>query len=156
MKDYIKELCFNRNIRPVFTENKITILSNGSQNSIPVLRIHKIFKGCSKKTAQAIVNYYLDPENREKYIKQIQKLTTKKLGSGKYKITPLSDNFINAFILNNSFGEGDKDFRFILMERPIFSVTQKDFSGNHPTEITDGIIKVQDDNLIELDIIVDQ
>lgn len=156
MKDSIKELCMKKRIKPLYTNNKLTVLSGGTQNGMPVLRIHKIFKNCSRKTALAIVNYYLDIENRENYRKQIQTDAQRYLGTGEYKIAPLSDSFINAFILNYHFREETVDRKTELTERSIFTLMQNDFSGSHPRRITDGIIEVNDDNMIELDIVVDK
>jgi hypothetical protein len=154
MKEHIKELCNSKKIKPVYTENKLTILSNGSQYGFPILRIHKIFKNCSKKTAQAIVNYYFDTENKEKYIMQIKMHAQKYLGAVGYRIAPMSDKFIDALILNYDPGKENTDLQTILTEHTIFSMIQKDFGTNH-SAITDGIIKVQDNDMIELDIVVD-
>jgi hypothetical protein len=156
MKDYIKELCINKKIKPVYTENKFTILSNGAQNGIPVLRIHKMFKNCSRKTAQAVVNYYLDTENRENYVKQIQTHSKKFLGVSKYYIAPLNDKFTDSFICNHMLGEENIDPESVLMEQSITSMAQKDSDGNHSTKLKDGIIKVQDGSIMELDIVVDK
>lgn len=155
MKDYIKELCIKKGIRPVYMKNKLTILSNGLQNGTPILRIHKIFANCSRKTAQAVVNYYFDLENRETYMKQIQNHTSRYFGSNSYKVAPLSDNFITALLILENNGKGDFDFNSSLKECPISSIIEKNMNGNHLKRRADGIVVVQEDNVTEIDIVVE-
>ncbi len=151
---YVKELCIKKGIKPVFTNNKLTILSNGILNGIPVLRIHKIFAACSGETAEAVVNYYFDIENRGNHIALIQNYASHYLRPGDYKIAPLSDKFMTSFMINNHYGGRNINLDSVLSERSISSITQKS-DENDSIEILDGTIKVPDDHIAELDIVID-
>lgn len=75
MNSHLKSLCNNLNIELIYTDNKYTVLSNGSKNNIPVIRANKVFRNCPRNVAEAIIEYYffLDNENLnlvEEYLEQ--------------------------------------------------------------------------------------
>lgn len=147
MKDFLRQICKEKGIKLVYTNNKYIILSTGLQKRIPTLRVHKIFKNCPKKIANSITDYlYL--QNIDICIKNINRYAKKKFGSTSYKINPPSEKFSKALkTINNtntSLGEYD-----------ILSINQRIFFDETTSICKDGIISVPNDDVVELDITID-
>ncbi|SDY75098.1 hypothetical protein SAMN05660462_00820 [Proteiniborus ethanoligenes] len=151
MNSHLKSLCNNLNIELIYTDNKYTVLSNGSKNSIPVIRANKVFRNCPRNVAEAIIEYYffLDNENLnlvEEYLEQ------KNILSYKIKVPiqlsyPIESKAITKKS-NKTIAESE-------IEANISHIILKDFKGNKSYVKPNEAIKPLTDNIYELDVTVD-
>lgn len=151
MKDYLKLLCSSLNIKLIYTDNKYTVLSNGINDNIPVIRAHKVFKHCDESIAIAIIEYYMSHDTNnlhliEEYLKQ--------KGILKYKIkSPIDSSYITE---NNAFANKLEPLKNKSeIEASIFNITLTDFKGNVSQIKPNEGIRPLNDDFYELDIIVD-
>ncbi|WP_352420395.1 hypothetical protein [Proteiniborus sp.] len=151
MKDYLKFLCSSLNIKLVYTNNKYTVLSNGTKDNIPVIRVHKMFKYCDESIAKAIIEYYVS-RNAE-FLHLIEEYLKQK-GISKYKITkPVKFSYPTE---NDSLTENiGKSRTKSEIEASIFNITLTDFKGNVSQIKPNEAISPLNDDFYELDIIVD-
>ena len=155
MSDILKNLCKNLNIELSYTNNKITILSCAFCNKRPSIRVHKIFKGCDDETAYAVVDYYMKAEKREDNFKIIKDYADKKFNSPKYKISPPNDKLINEFMNTIMFENPKQNEKSVLVEMNISSMTKKDFYGEECAVKLNETLKVNEDDILEVNIVLD-
>lgn len=155
MIDYLEEYCNSSNIKLVYTENKVTVLSSGFRKGYPIIRVHKFFKNCPKEVVQAIMRYltaFKDNENQLEIIKNYIEVSS---SFTKYKILPPDVIFKDFLIKNIKPVNQPNNNESSLIEFNISQITMKDFQGNKLNMNKDKTIDVQDDDFLELDIIVD-
>lgn len=76
MADYLEELCKRWDIKLVYTGNKFVVLSCTTPQDEPNLRAHRLFRGCPKKVASAVLRWCIgtgsqrDRELIEHYVRQ--------------------------------------------------------------------------------------
>lgn len=155
MSDTLKELCNSLNIELVYTNNKVMVLTYSTENNHPIIRVHKIFKECNEDIANAIISYYLKTENREKNLKVIENYLNNAFNSKRYKIKP-PGNDLNCLVLMdvkpNGFSEEAKSD---LIEMKISSITKKSFYESNFTVNPDDSLKLSEDDILEVNIVVD-
>ena len=151
MEGYLKELCLQFNIKLTYTNNKYTILSSGiNKSGNPVIRVHKKLKDYPKIIDRAILGYYTDFENEDKYIKTIKEYVESQLKLVKYVIKEPNMEYKNYW-----FQEKDSKSLNEPVELNITSIIKKGFKSN-PVELKqNNTIRASKDNLVELDITVD-
>jgi hypothetical protein len=152
MIDNLKNFCAENHIQLVYTNNKYTILSSGFQNSTPMIRAQRFFKDCTEEIAKAIVYYYIDYKNKEKYLKLIDKYVKKEFKIDEYKINPPELNFLNYFKDNTSNHKEELSNSFI--EANISSMIIREFGGEAVNINGRDSINVSDDSITEIDIII--
>lgn len=152
MKDYLKELCAKEKIKLIYTENKITILSFTLNQNTPVIRAHKIFKKCPENISQAIINYYTFKGNGTDNLKLISEYILGLNQFKTYKIIPKDENLRKLFRDKSDIKQNVKTSP--AYEANISKVTQKSFWGNASFETKDNSIKVSEDDVMEVDIVI--
>lgn len=155
MKDYIKELCKELEINVVYTNNKRTVLSSSFQRDNPILRIHKIFKNCTKKIAEAVISYYTDQHNRNDNLDKIHTFLNTNFSSKDYKIiAPCNTLKINVNE-ETSPKALDKYKKTELAEFQIKKIIKDNFFGGESEISPDEAIRSSSEDVVGLDIIVD-
>lgn len=153
MADYLKELCQTININVIYTNNKLTVLSQAISNNMPCIRAHKLFKGCTDEVAKAIVNYYSGMDVKDESLKIIENYVLKNFESDKFRIAPPIEEFkkifTNRIMSTKSTGRSDDPN---LAEFEIAYIKKVDFWGES-TDIThNGSFSAKGSEMIELDI----
>ena len=154
MVDILKKLCKNYNIELSYVNNKVVILSCNFKNNHPMIRVHKIFKECNETIAYAIIGYCTKAEKRENNLKIIKDYADKRFNSQRYRITAPNDEFYNEVvkvIIPEDFKQNGKS---ALLQLNISSITKKGFYGDVYTINPDESIKVDESDILEVDITV--
>lgn len=174
MKDFLKEICAEKNMKLRYTEGDTVILSAGIENNTPVIRVNRIFEYCLKEVAKAIIEFYTNFEHSDKYLRLLEKYAGDNLITMDYKILPPDKEFINLMnkdveqnvitikqekkskepkILKESKAANDEDATSF-NELDISSITKKDFWGNICQIEPGDMIKTMSEDVVELDIVV--
>lgn len=159
MEDYLKQYCANTSLELVYTNNKFTLLSCSSENNLPTVRVHKVFKNCSKEVANAIVKYYTDFKNKNSYLKIIEAYLEKHYPSDQYKIKDPTEAF-NLLLANRlktskqKISDQKTKKEESMVEVGVLSIKQKRFSGVTTNISPDDSLKGLSDDPLELEIIV--
>jgi hypothetical protein len=155
MDDYLEKTCVNLGIKLVYTSNKITVLSAEVKNGIPTFRVNKVFKKCPSVVAQAIVEYYTNPENKAKSEAVIVDYLNRRLISKEYKIKPFSLSLKDEIIRNlpHEYSTNINDPN--LVEFDITNMTVKDFWGKEENKKPGSSFMPLGNDLLELDIVIE-
>lgn len=150
----LNKLCRNLNIKLSYTNNKIIILSCNCKNNLLSIRTHKIFKGCKKRIANAIIDFYTKDEKREENLKIIKDYADKKFNSKIYKISPARGKFYNKTSKVNLTDRIEENKKNVLTELTISSISKKNTFKDSYEDNEDNSIIVVDDDILEVNIIV--
>lgn len=151
MIDYLKNICVKNYIMLIYTNNKYSLLSSGLHNHIPIIRAQKIFRYCPEKIAKAIVYYYIGNDNDNKYLEMIKEYISGVLDLKEYKVAAPELSFLNCFNKNTNI-QNKKNSSIV--ETKISSITLHDFKGKSKNIKPEDAIKVFEDNVTELDIVI--
>ena len=154
MEDYLEKVCISLGIKLSYTTNKVKLISCGINNSLPILRVHKMFKGCTENVAQAIIGYYTGSKPEDVCLRIIDEYLNGKISSKEYKIQPPNEDFTSNFIKNMPVEYSDEIDNELITEFKISSIEKTDFYGNKTKIDKDGTITPPMDDVIELNIVV--
>lgn len=162
MKDYLKEYCESRQIGLIYVDTEPAILSAIIHESRPVIKASRIFSECPKEVAYAIINFYTDFKDQEKYLGVINDYAEDNLITVDYEIQTADEKFINSIKSDIKKGEKKEDPVKVLedkstsslVEMDISSITKKDFQGNIAEIGADEVFKASSDDVVELDIVI--
>jgi len=152
MDDILKNLCKDRGIKLIYTNNKHTALSFTSNNETPVLRAHKCFKGCPEDIAHAVVSYYTSGSNRDYYYDKLFNFLRPYFAS-KFDIQPSPSKTKGPDSKYDS-PSLPKSLSGRLVEMDITSLNQKGFLHIVSKTGLNGSISVPDNDILELEVIV--
>ena len=154
MEDYLKKVCKEMDINLIYNNNKRKVLSAEIKEDQPLIRANKIFRFCPYFVSQAIIGYYVDPKNTNRYENIIKDYLNKDPAIENYKIYPSSSNFKEKVEEKLLYYE-DKDNNQIV-EFDIVSMKVKDIWGNEKVVDTNlGTINSDGEEYKSINIIVD-
>jgi len=146
---------FNRyNVQVVYMNNKYRVLSCGVKNGVAVVRVHKMFKGGSKRIIDAIIGYYTDLQKNEEYIEAIKDYLNRYYENKDYEIKGPNEKFKRALINNIKPLNGKSSSNEEYIEYEIHSIKATDMSGESKIIDKGDIIQPNSDDVMELDIVV--
>lgn len=154
MDDYLKQYCTTANLELVYTNNKFTLLSCGTENNLPTIRAHKIFKNCGKELANAIIKYYTDFRNKDIYLEIIEVYLKKHYPSKQYKIKAPTKAFNQLLINKTPVSHKDRKSKDSMVEVNVISITQKRFSGTSSNSSPGEPLRGLSEDPLELEIVV--
>lgn len=185
MKDYLLKLCIDMNIKLIYTEGDYTGLSVGIKNDRPFIKVNSLFKECPEEIAKAIIEYYTGCQYEYKNFQVLKDYIEDNVITAEYIISPPDETFKSIFIkhteleaaskekiTNKKASKGKtakrkkstkgtfqdkipKDDKSSLVELNNSSVSKKGFCDNTPNIKPDESIKVPNDDVVELDVVVD-
>lgn len=152
MDNYLKKICIGLGIDMIYTNNKVIVLSADVKNGVPILRAHKVFKGCSYKVAQAVVGYYTEVERRIVHKVVIEEYLKKYYKGNEFKLKKFN---LKEYITSNMLVEDKHDVNDTSLEEfEVFYMTIKNFLGDEKKQEISSELSTTDNNLLELNIIV--
>lgn len=151
MKEFLMEQCQQLNIKLVNMNNKYTILSCGiNKSGYPIIRVHQQLKNCPIFIDKAILGYYIDFENQDKYLKIIKNYVELQLKIDKYNIKAPNNEYKNYWLSRKKESNPNKP-----VELNISSIIKKGYNKNTIKLNKNDTISLSKDEMVELDITVD-
>lgn len=108
MKDYLLQMCVDRDIELFYSNNPSPVLSSYVQNGVRNIVAYYVFRECPEELAAAIVNYYTQDKGKQ-----------------------LNFNIIKSFLKNNFKSETCKIdsveivFKEEIKEKPVMKIEEK-------------------------------
>jgi hypothetical protein len=155
MKDYLEKTCENLGIKLIFTNNKVVVLSAEIKNNQPIIRAHKVFKGCPYEVALALISYYSSENHIAKNEQILREYLVNNLISDTFKIRPVDMSFKKGIEKGIPSESTNIDNNPSLVEFCVSSMVVKDFWGKKLQNASDNSINPSCNDILELDIVVD-
>lgn len=156
MKNYLEKLCINLGIKLIYVNNKVLLLSCDIKNSMPIIRVHKIFKSCTEEVAVAILGYYTDSAREQEYEKIIRLYIEGNYIVDSYKIKTPKELFKSFIIDMMPLKDNIKAKSDYLVEFQISSMILIDESGLEKEVKPNDSLRPLEDDILEMDIVVSQ
>jgi len=93
LPDVLRELCEDRGIRLIYTNNKTTVLSATTPQDIPHLRAHRLFRECPRAVAEAILGYYVGGDTGEQALAEITRHVAGHRAKSEWRVEPPDPHF---------------------------------------------------------------
>ena len=154
MTDYLEKLCVSLGIKLVYMTNKVTIITSGIKNGIPMLRVHREFKSCPEDVATAIIGYYTGSRDKDMCLKVIDAYIEERFSQKQYKLQIPNEELRGALVKNMPAQDPDEVKEDLMAEFKIYSIEQTDFYGYKTKVDSKGTIKPPMDDVLELNIVV--
>lgn len=183
MKDYLKELCDNLNIKLIYSNDDNIALSSGIDEAGLFIKTNHIFIRCPERIAKAIIWYYTDPRYESDCLKKITDYLNDNVVAAEYTIQSPDKNFKEMLghiekkepMTGGTLKKAESDSKSSkdnkstrntsscktsgedqsFVELNISSITKKNFYGSVFNINPDEAISASNDDIVELDIQVD-
>jgi hypothetical protein len=155
MNDYLEKTCVNLGVKLIYTNNKVVVLSAEIKNNLPIIRAHKVFRGCPYEVALAVISYYSSENHIAENEQVLREYLLNNLMTDTFKIRPMDLSFkkgIEKGMPSESTNTGNNPS---LVEFYVSSMIVKDFWGQELQNASDNSIKPSYNDILELDIVVD-
>lgn len=147
MMTYLEELCYRKKIKLQYINDKVL----GKPERKEMIKVHEIFKNCPCEVAEAVVKYYLDPDKNIQEIEIILEYLKEECSSVT-KTTKDNEEYLENEKKENVITNINKvhDYEEVTIE----NMEVKSLYRDEDFHSESGVIKFQDDDVLELKIVV--